>query len=130
MMDLAEKLKGHEDKALLLLRVVVAFIFLWHGVPKAMSPSMAMGKFVAMGFPGFLGPIVGIAEVIAGVLLLIGLYARWSSVVLAVIIVVAILGVQIKGGVTSGLERDLMILAGTLVLATLGPGKLSVKSET
>ena len=59
--------------------VAVVFVFLWHGIPKAFNPAMAMEKFVSMGFPGFLGPIVGWAEVIGGVLLLIGLYHKYAN---------------------------------------------------
>lgn len=44
---------------LLLRRLPLAFIFLYHGWPKAMQPEMAMSKFEKIGFPGFLGPIVG-----------------------------------------------------------------------
>ena len=111
----------------LLLRLVVVFVFLWHGIPKAFGPSGAMEKFVSMGFPGFLGPIVGWVEVIAAVLILIGLWHKWANLVLAVVIIVAILGVQVKNGVTAGLERDLLILAGTLVLAAHGPGLFALQ---
>ncbi|MAF35047.1 DoxX family protein [Candidatus Woesearchaeota archaeon] len=117
----------HKDLWFFVLRAVVAFVFLWHGVPKAFNPSMAMSKFVGMGFPGFLGPIVGWVEVIAAILVLVGLYHKWANLALAVIIAVAIIGVQAKGGVSAGLERDLLILAATLLLASTGPGKFAVK---
>ena len=94
-----------------------------------------MDKFVAMGFPGFLGPIVGIAEVIAAILIIVGIWHAWANYALAVIILVAIVGVQIPGAIkagkflTAGLERDLLILAGNFVLALHGPGKLAKNSE-
>lgn len=114
--------------SLLLTRIVIAFIFLWHGIPKAFNPSMAMEKFVSMGFPGFLGPIVGWVEVIAAILILVGFLHKWSNYVLAAIIVVAILGVQIKSGtVTAGLERDLLIVVANLTLASFGPGKYAIQ---
>jgi putative oxidoreductase len=118
--------KDKQGLSLLFMRVLVAAIFLWHGIPKAFDFSMAMGKFAGMGFPGFLGPVVGWAEVIAGVLLLVGFWHKYANYVLGIIIVVAILGVQIGKGVTAGLERDLLILAGILVLLAAGPGSCTV----
>lgn len=126
------------DYSLLLLRLMVVFIFLYHGVPKALNWSLAAEKFVGMGFPGFLGPITGIVEVITSVLILLGLYNKISNLVLAFIMAGAIAGVHIPasvaaGTVTAGLERDLMLLAGVIVLAALGAGALSftpMRSET
>lgn len=117
----------YRDYALLLLRLVIVFIFLYHGVPKAMDWAMATDKFVAMGFPGFLGPIVGIVEVIAAVLVLLGVWHAYANYVLAIIIAVALIGVQLPKGVTAGFERDLLILATNLYLALRGPGRFAWK---
>ena len=102
--------------SLVLTRVVIAFIFLWHGVPKAFNPAEAMQKFAAFGLPPLLGPITGWIEVVAAPLLLLGLFPRIAAAALLVVIVGALVTVQIPGGVTAGLERDLMILAGLTVL--------------
>jgi putative oxidoreductase len=108
-------------------RLLVACIFLWHGLPKAVYPSMAMAKFVGLGLPGFLGPIIGIVEVIAAICLVLGVLHRQANLLLAVVIVGAIVTVQIPGGITAGLERDLLILAGTLLLSIHGPGILALE---
>lgn len=115
------------DYSLVLLRLMIVLIFLYHGVPKAINWPLAMEKFINMGFPGFLGPITGIVEVVASVLILLGLYSKASSFLLAFIMAGAIAGVHIPASlaqatVTAGLERDLMILVGVLVLAAFGPG--------
>ena len=119
------------DYSLLLLRLTVVFIFLYHGIPKAVNWALAMQKFVDMGFPGFLGPITGIVEVIASVLILLGLYPKASNLLLVCIMAGAITGVHIPaslaaGTVTAGLERDLMVLSGLLVLAAFGADALSL----
>lgn len=111
--------------ALLLTRLVVAFIFVWHGLPKAVNPDWAMEKFVEFGLPGWLGPVTGVVEVAAAALLTLGIFHGAAAVVLAVIIVGALVTVQIPGGFTAGLERDLLILAATLTLAVLGPGRFA-----
>ncbi len=121
--------------SLLVLRLIIVASFLYHGLPKAINWSLAAEKFENMGFYGALGPVVGIAEVLAGLLLLIGLWSRRSAAVLAIVILVAILGVQIPGAVeagklfTSGLERDLLLFGGLLVLMGSGAGSLAVSTD-
>ena len=109
------------DMALLLTRVLIAGSFLWHGVPRALDPASAMEKFAGFDLPPLLGPVTGWAEVLAGPLLL-GLLHRVVTAILLVIIAGALVTVPIPAGVTAGLERDLLILAGLLVLFTVGPG--------
>lgn len=123
------------DTGRLLLRVLLAAIFLYHGLPKALDWEMASDKFIRMGFPGFLGGIVGVVEVVGAVLVLLGIWHMWANYALAAVIVVAIVGVQIPGAVkagkllTAGLERDLLILTSTLLLAWTGPGKYAVRAK-
>lgn len=107
--------------ALLTLRILLVAIFLWHGLPKAIFWSAAMSKFVGFGLPGFLGPITGIVEVIASLLLLFGRYWRMTNLVLMFIIAGAIATVQLPKFLAdinnvAGLERDLLILVGHLTL--------------
>ncbi len=103
---------------------------------------MASEKFVNMGFAAFWGPTVGILEVIASILIFIGLWTTFASLILGVIITVAILGVQIPGAMkvaeqagqfftlTASLERDLLILMGILILIAFGAGILSISGNS
>ena len=117
------------------LRILLVLIFLYHGVPKAIFWSAASEKFVGFGLPGFLGPITGIAEVIASVLLLWGRFWKISNLILIFIIAGAIATVQIPNFLAdaskvAGLERDLLILAGHLTLLAFPPrGKLAPKKS-
>ena len=126
-----ERFKG---SSLLLIRLSLVAIFLYHGFPKAVDWPMAYGKFEAMGFPGFLGPTIGIVEVLAALLLLMGYWNFQANLVLAAIIFVAIIGVQIPGAekagklLTAGLERDLLILMGNFILMAFGPGVFAIDS--
>lgn len=135
---LSKKISSLSGISLLLLRLALVSIFLFHGLPKALNWTMASEKFVNMGFAAFLGPTVGIIEVIAALFILIGLWTTFASLTLGVIITVAIVGVQIpsaqataeKAGqvftLTAGLERDLLILTGILVLMAFGAGALAI----
>lgn len=118
--------------ALFGLRILLVAIFLYHGLPKAIYWSMATSKFVGFGLPGFLGPITGIAEVIASLLLLFGRYWKITNLVLLFIIAGAIFTVQLPNFLAdtskvAGLERDLLILAGHLTLLAFGNSKLENK---
>lgn len=102
--------------SMMALRVLIAAIFLWHGVPKAFDPEAGAAKFVDFGLPGLLGPTVGIVEVVAGLLLAAGILQRWAAGSLLVIILGALVTVQLPAGITAGLERDVLVLAGLLVI--------------
>ncbi len=114
---------------LLGLRLVIVFVFFWHGIPKAFSIEIAMQKFEGMGFPGFFGPIIGWFEVIGASFILVGFQNKWANLLMAAIIIVAIVGVQIPKGVTAGLERDLLLLFATLISAFFGPGLFAIKTK-
>lgn len=109
------------------LRLVIVFVFLWHGIPKAFGIEMAMEKFEGMGFPGFLGPIIGWLEIIGAAFILVGFQNKLANLLMAAIILVALVGVQIPKGITAGFERDLLLLVSTLVLAYFGSGQLAIK---
>ena len=59
-MESLEKLK---PLALLLLRVALGVIFVYHGYPKLFTHTrQAMDGFVHMGFPGYFAYISGVIE--------------------------------------------------------------------
>lgn len=112
--------------ALFMVRFTLVAIFLYHGLPKAVFWSMATEKFVGFGLPGFLGPITGIVEVIASVLLLFGRFWQITNLVLLFIIAGALVTVQIPNFLAdsskvAGLERDILILVGHLTLLAFAP---------
>lgn len=116
-------------------RLILVIIFLYHGAPKAINWTLASEKFIKFGLPGFLGPITGIVEVVAAFLLLLGLFWQVSNWVLLFIIAGAIAIVQLPGFLAdsskvAGLERDLLILVGHLVLLAFPPRKTTPKQKT
>ena len=113
--------------ALLILRILLVLIFLYHGIPKAIFWSMAAEKFVGFGLPGFLDPITGIVKVIASVLLLFSRFWQFANLTLLFIIAGALVTVQIPNYIAdpsklAGLERDLLILVGHLVMLAFNRG--------
>ncbi len=119
------------DWTLLLLRLVIAAIFLAHGLPKIKNLKQNARNFGMMGFrPGaFWGTVVAFTEVFGGLAVLFGVFAQFAAIPLAITMVVATLW-KLKNGqkLINGYELDLMILAACLVLVTAGPGIYGIQS--
>jgi putative oxidoreductase len=117
----------HTDAVLLAVRLLLAFEFLWHGVPKLLNPAAAAEQFIGWGFPGIVAPLVGIVEVVAAVLFIVGYLTPVAVIAALGVISVALLTVQIPmGGVHAALERDVLILLTLLVLLSFGPGRFAI----
>jgi putative oxidoreductase len=81
-----------------------------------------------MGIPGELAIIIALAEVIPGILLIIGVLNRISASVISIIMVGAIFHVKGAQSITGdkGIELDLILLAVALVIIVVGPGRISL----
>jgi len=58
-----------------LMRIVAGFLFLWHGAQKLFDIPSAMPA----GVPAFITYGAGPIELICGILVMIGLFTRWSA---------------------------------------------------
>lgn len=117
------------DTAFLILRVVLGAILLVHGIPKLRDRKKTAIGFEEMGFrPGkFWGTLVAVVEALAGVLFVFGLFTQIAAVVVAIEFIVILVGVK-KFKQFAGYELDMLILAGALVLVTVGGGVWSLDS--
>jgi len=122
-----------DDAGKLLLRVVLAILLLFHGVSKLSGGIGFIGGMLqAAGLPAFFGYGVYIGEVVAPLLILVGLFTRPAALVVAVNMVVAVLlahtGQIFTLSDTGGwaLELQGMFLAGALAVALLGAGRFSL----
>jgi putative oxidoreductase len=117
--------------ALLLLRIVLAIIFLYHGYPKLAhlrgNPQM-QSFFVEHGFPGYFLYVAGVIETFGGGLLLLGLFTRPAAILLAGEMCVAIWRVHSGHGYfgVPDYQFPLTLAASCLVLATIGAGAFSL----
>ena len=81
-----------------LIRLLVGGVFLAEGIQKFLYPDLrGSGRFEAMGFPSpeFWGDFVGLFEIIAGVLLILGLMTRLASLIVFAIMATAIVTIKI-----------------------------------
>jgi putative oxidoreductase len=115
--------------ALLVLRVVLAIIFIFHGYPKLTHTHGDLQKmFVEHGMPGYFAMLAGVIETFGGGLLLVGLLARPAAALLAIEMSVAIWKVHSVHGIYAvrDYEFPLVLAAACFLLASVGAGLISV----
>jgi putative oxidoreductase len=118
----------------LVLRVVIGGLFIWHGIDKFDAGiSMVEGMFRLWGVPvpGLTAPLTAVVEIVAGVMLVLGLGTRIAAMALSVVMVGALVYVKRDLGIISsapmpGAELDLALLAGLIAIVVLGPGRASL----
>jgi putative oxidoreductase len=125
-MQSLEKLK---PLALLLLRLALGAIFIYNGYPKLTHSAQWVGNFDRMGFPGYFAYIAGVLEVFGGAVLIAGVFTRIAGLLLAIEMGVAVL--KVHGLISNpanvhSYEFPLALCAGAFVLATVGPGLISI----
>jgi putative oxidoreductase len=68
-------MSSYNSQGYAMLRIVVGFLFLWHGTQKLFGIPSAMPG----GVPAFITYIAGPIELIGGILVMIGLFTRWAA---------------------------------------------------
>ena len=126
-----------DDLGKLLLRLAVGGLMLFHGLHKLFGGvGFISGMLVEKGLPGFIAYGVLIGEVVAPVLIVLGILTRPAALVLAFTMVVAWLMVGInntamldKTGAWA-IESLVYFFIGALAVAFLGAGRFSVAGNS
>jgi len=125
--------RSTDDLAKLLLRVVLGLLILCHGIAKLKGgPGFVLDVVSKAGLPPAVGYLVYVGEVVAPLLLVIGLFTRAAALVVAINMIFAVFLVhtgQIFTMAQTGgwaLELQGMYLAAALAVALLGAGRYSV----
>jgi putative oxidoreductase len=129
-------LKTDNSPTTLLIRLMVGIIFLSEGIQKFLFPAIrGAGRFEKIGLPEpeFLGTFVGSFEVLAGILILLGLFTRLAAIPTFIIMLVAISTTKIDILVNQGLwemlhaaRTDWAMLLGSIFLIIRGGGYASI----
>jgi putative oxidoreductase len=125
-MQSLEKLK---PLSLLLLRVALGVIFIFHGLPKLTHAQQWVQNFGHMGFPGYFAYIAGILEVFGGAMLILGLFTRIAGLLLAIEMGTALSMVHHLLSNPSNVkdyEFPLVLCVSCFVLGTVGAGLISI----
>ena len=86
------------SRAIILIRLMVGIVFLSEGIQKFLYPvELGAGRFVKVGIPSpeLMGPFVGVAEIVCGTLILLGLFIRLAAAVMLINISVALLSTKL-----------------------------------
>ena len=124
---------GSADLGKLILRLALGMLILMHGIAKIMSGAgFIVGLVEKAGLPGAFGYLVYVGEVVAPVLLILGLWTRLAALVIAGNMVVAVALVHMGDLLTINkeggwdLELQGMFFFTALALMLLGAGRFSI----
>lgn len=124
-------MKRNIDLGLLVLRVGISVLLLTHGFPKLMK--FVEGNMAIVGDPIGVGGLISsilvlLGEVVAPVLVLIGLKSRPAALVAAGTMAVAAF-IAHAGDPLGQKEKALLFLIGFLAIALMGAGRFSVDKK-
>jgi putative oxidoreductase len=122
-----------DDTGKLILRLVLGVLILLHGISKlSTGVGFVSNMLAAHGWPTALAYLVYVGEIVAPVLLIVGIYTRPAAWITVINMLVAISLVHMKDiqsfGKSGGwaLELQGMYLFTALAVAFLGAGRFSV----
>jgi putative oxidoreductase len=122
-----------DDLGRLLLRLAVGGLLLFHGIAKVAGGVAWMAPMLAAkGIPGFVMYGVYVGEVVAPVLILLGLFTRPAALVVAFNLFMAVYLVRagdafaLNDGGAWEIELEVFYILGALALFFLGGGKFGV----
>ncbi len=124
------------EHAPLVLRVALGVIFVWHGFDKVFTRGIPwVADFLGvLGFPAttFFAYVLAYGELIAGLLLIVGLFTHWAAKFVGIVSVVALFAVHLRNGFSvaeGGYEFILLIFAAAVSLLITGAGKYSLDAK-
>lgn len=125
--------QGSQDLGKAVLRIVLGVLILLHGIAKLINGPGFVVKMVAQaGLPESVAYLVYVGEVVAPILLILGIWARLGGLIIAINMLFAFGLVHLKDigkmADTGGwaLELQGMYLAAALAVALLGAGRYSI----
>ena len=132
-METTHRIPTYDDAGKLLLRLLLAILILFHGVSKLIGGvGFISGMLAKAGLPPALGYLVYIGEVVAPLLILVGLFTRAAALIVVINMIVALLLVHTRQFFTLNgtggwaLELQAMYLGSAVVLALIGAGRYSI----
>jgi putative oxidoreductase len=126
--------------SIVLIRLAVGLIFFTQGILKYSDPNMGVGRFTRIGSPHpyFTAHFVGTFEIVCGVFVLLGLWARASAVPLLIVIATAIATTKVpelfRAGqgfwyMVSDARTDFAMFCSLLFLISVGAGEWSLDAR-
>jgi putative oxidoreductase len=122
--------KNFNDLALLILRLGFGGLMLTHGIPKLAKLGESPIEFAdPIGVGSTLSLILTlIGEVVAPILIIIGLKTKLAAIPAAITMAVAAFVVHLNDDIATK-EKALLYLTGYIVIFLAGPGKFSIDKK-
>jgi putative oxidoreductase len=122
------------DQLLLVARVLAGWTYLQSGFGKVMDPVGFAARLVPRGVPEWLGLIAPFVEFIGGLMLVLGIGARYGALLLIAFTIAATYTSHLfwtfpeaqRGQQTSQFFKNVTMIGGLLALFVTGPGRFSV----
>lgn len=116
-----------KDLAPVVLRISLALVFLYFGFSQVFNPDKWVGFVPEFVVPSFMTPnnlviINAIVELTLGLFLIVGLYTRFSALILCL----HLFGITLSIGFTPLGVRDFGLAFATLTLYLLGPDNYTI----
>lgn len=123
---------------LLVIRLMVGCLMLFHGVAKIMHPEslgFISGALSNAGLPSFISYGVYVGEVIAPLMVILGIFSRYGALLIAVNMVFAVFLVH-TGDIFAltdhggwRLELQAFYLFGSVAIMHMGSGRFAIKPD-
>jgi len=132
------ELMNNDALGKLVVRLTVGILMLFHGASKLMNPGsidFISSNLTGAGLPGAIAYGVYVGEIIAPLMIIVGLYSRIGGLLIAINMLFAIalvhtgdlLSLTDHGGWR--LELQAFYLFGAIAVIFLGSGRLAVKPD-
>lgn len=117
-----------KDYAPFVLRIGLGGLFVIAGLMKLMNPPMVVGMLEQFGFPGaaFWAWLLILVELLCGAAVLVGFHLKYSTVPLAIVMVVAI---AVNLNQVSIVLNNAVFLIALVSLWLSGPGKWGLTKQ-
>jgi putative oxidoreductase len=122
-------LKRWEPVALLVLRLGLATVFIYHGYPKLFGGTERfVESFQAIGLPAYVVYIAGVIELFGGIALALGLFTPIAGLLLVLDMAAAMWKYNLNEGISAVREYELPLILGlaALAIAATGGGPFSL----
>ena len=85
------------QSTIILIRLMTGGVFFWEGILKFVYVNQGVGRFTKLGFPfpEMTAQFVGVAEIIGGLFLIVGLFTRITAFYFIIEMIVAVLSTKI-----------------------------------
>ena len=121
------------DTALFVLRIVLGALFIMHGYGKLFGNTPGMDAFTGMvaalkfPIPVFFAYAAALSEFFGGIAILLGVFTKFFATLIAIVMLVAIIGVKKSHFPSADVETALLAIA--IALQLVGPGAYSIAAK-